>query len=244
MKIILLTGSAGSIGSEIIKNLSKKNKIICVDKNLKELIKLKKKFNKVDIYKCELHKETQVEKLIKIIKNKYKKIDILINNVGKISNEPIIKIGKKGLVSHSYKKWNEIINANLNSVFLISSKIIKVLCSSRSKGLIINISSVSAKGNIGQSGYSSAKAAVEILTKIWADELKSFGIRVACIAPGFFNTESTKRALNRNQLIHLKRVTPSNRLGRPSEIISAIKFLIQNDFFNGKILNLDGGLNL
>ena len=92
---------------------------------------------------------------------------------------------KKGLESHSYKRWKEIIDANLNSVFLISSKIIKVLCSSRSKGLIINISSVSAKGNIGQSGYSSAKAAIEILTKIWAEELKSFSIRVTCIAPGF-----------------------------------------------------------
>ena len=65
----------------------------------------------------------------------------------------------------------------------------------KEKGLIINISSISAQGNAGQSAYAASKAAVEALTKTWSKELGMFKIRCACIAPGFFNTPSTKSSL-------------------------------------------------
>jgi len=244
MKTILLTGAAGSIGEKIIRSFCKSYKIICVDKNKKSLKLLKKKFSKIEIYECDLIHEPAVKKLIEFIERKFKTIDILINNAGQIYSHPIIKLGKKGFVSHSYKDWKKTIDLNLNSLFLLSSKVIENFCNNRKKGLIINISSISAKGNIGQSAYSSAKSAVEVLTKIWSEELSSFNIRVTCIAPGFFKTKSTFDSLNSYQIEHVKKNTPSLRLGKTYEIISALKFIINNKFFNGKVLPLDGGLKL
>ena len=161
-----------------------------------------------------------------------------------IYSHPIIKLTRRGFKSHSYRNWKKVLDLNLNSVFLFSSGIIENFCNNRTKGLIINIGSISAKGNIGQSAYSVAKSGIEILTKIWAHELSSFNIRVACISPGFLNTKSTNRALAKFQVEHLKDATPMKRLGSTKELNHAINFVIQNDFFNGKVLSLDGGLEI
>ena len=74
--------------------------------------------------------------------------------------------------------------------------------------------------------------------------INSFDIRVACIAPGFFDTKSTHNSLNKFQINHLRKNTPLKRLGKTKELILAIDFIIKNEFFNGKVLSLDGGLEL
>ena len=244
MKRIIITGASGSIGSEIVKYFHKKNDLICIDINKKNLNILKNKYKKIKIYQCDLTNQKNVDQLMKNLNIKYKYFDILINNAGMIYSHPMIKLSSKGLKSHSYANWKKVLDINLNSIFLFSSKIIENFCNNRTKGLIINISSISAKGNIGQSAYSVAKSGIEILTKIWAQELSSFNIRVACIAPGFFNTKSTHNSLSKFQIDHLKNATPSKRLGATKELILAINFIIKNKFFNGKILSLDGGLEI
>ena len=244
MKKIILTGSGGSIGSEIVKNFYKKNDLICIDINKKNLEILKNKFKKINIYQCDLTSQKKVNRLIYKLNKKFKQFDILINNAGMIFSHPIIKLSPKGFISHSHTIWKKILDINLNSVFLFSSKVIENFCNNRTKGLIINISSISAKGNVGQSAYSVAKSGIETLTKIWAQELSGFNIRVACIAPGFFNTKSTRNSLNNFQIDHLKNNTPLKRLGESRELIQAINFVVNNKFFNGKVLSLDGGLEL
>ena len=243
-KIIIITGASGSIGSEIVKYFYKNNDLICIDIDKKNLRILKNKFKKIKIYQCDLTNKKKVEQLINQLNTKYTYFDILINNAGMIYSHPIIKLNTKGLKLHSYANWKKVLDINLNSIFLFSSKIIENFCNNRTKGVIINISSISAKGNIGQSAYSVAKAGVEVLTKIWAQELSSFNIRVACIAPGFFNTKSTHNALSNFQIDHLKKNTPSKRLGATKELMLAINFIIKNEFFNGKVLSLDGGLEI
>ena len=244
MKKIIITGACGSIGSEIVKYFHKKNDLICIDINKKNLNILKNKYKKIKIYQCDLTNQKNVDRLMKNLNIEYKYFDILINNTGMIYSHPMIKLSPKGLKTHSYTNWKKVLDINLNSVFLFSSKIIENFCNNRTKGIIINISSISAKGNIGQSAYSVAKSGVEILTKIWAQELSSFNIRVACIAPGFFNTKSTHNSLSKFQIDHLKSKTPSKRLGVTKELILAINFIIKNKFFNGKVLSLDGGLEI
>lgn len=243
-KTIILTGAAGSIGSEIIKSFHKSYRLICVDTDIQNLKNLKKIYKSINIFKCNLLIEKEVNSLIKKVLRDFNKIDILINNAGKIYSSPIIKLGKEKFLSHNFKMWKKVIDINLNSLFLISSKVIEALCNQRKSGLIINVSSISANGNIGQSAYSSAKKSIEVLTKIWADELKDFDIRVACVAPGFFDTKSTKKSLNKIQIEHIQKFTPLKRLGRPNELVHCIKFIINNKFFNGKTLRIDGGLNL
>jgi len=244
MKTILLTGACGSIGNSIIKFFYKRYKLICLDKDKKKLSNLKKKYKKIIPMSCNLTKQVEVLNVLNKIKKRKIAIDILINNAGKIYNEPIVKIGKFGFKCHNYKSWINIINTNLNSTFLFSSNVIEYLCNTRQESLIINISSISALGNKGQSAYSASKSAVETLTKVWAKELSNFKIRVACISPGFFDTESTSKSLNKNHIDNLISNTPSKRMGKKDELINAINFVINNKFFNGKILNLDGGLVL
>ncbi|WP_440650528.1 SDR family NAD(P)-dependent oxidoreductase [Candidatus Pelagibacter sp. HIMB1495] len=244
MKRIIITGATGSIGNEIVKYFYKSNELICIDINKKELKILKNKFKKIKIYECDITNQKKVDELFKKLNLKFKYFDILINNAGKIYNQPIVKLTTSGFKSHNYKIWKNILDLNLNSVFLFSSKIIENFCNNRTGGLIINISSISAKGNIGQSAYSVAKSGIEILTKIWAQELSNLNIRVACIAPGFLNTRSTYKSLSKFQIDHLKNITPIKRLGNTKELILAIKFIINNKFFNGKVLSLDGGLEI
>ena len=244
MKRIIITGASGSIGSEIVKYFYKKNDLICIDIDKKNLKILKNKYKKIKTYQCDLTSKKKVDQLMSQLNTKYKHFDILINNAGKIYSNPIIKLSSKGLKSHSYTDWKKILDVNLNSIFLFSSSIIENFCKNRTKGIIINISSISAKGNKGQSAYSVAKSGVEILTKVWAQELSSFNIRVVCIAPGFFNTKSTIRSLSSFQIDHLKKNTPLKRMGSTKELIQAINFVIKNKFFNGKVLSLDGGLEI
>lgn len=242
---IIVTGAAGNLGEAIVKNLIKKNfKIICFDNDKKKLSELKKKYKKIDGYIVDLKSEKKLVTAFKRIFRKYKKIDVLINNAGFITNSLIVSLDEKGIKRHSYNLWKKTILNNLDSTFLISSFVIQNMISIRNEGLIINISSISAKGNVGQSAYSAAKSGVDALTKTWSKELSKFKIRVAGISPGFIETISTKKAISKNIIEKIKENTPSQRLGKKSEFIQAVNFIINNKFFNGKILEIDGGLNI
>ena len=142
---------------------------------------------------------------------------------------------------------NEIarcLSSNLNSTFLTSTYAIENMVLNRKSGLIINISSISAEGNIGQAAYSSSKAAIESFSTTLSKELAIFGIRVISIAPGFFNTKSTHKSLSKNQVLNIKSITPVGRLGKIQELTNAINFVINNKFYNGKVLKIDGGLRI
>ena len=244
MKKIVITGASGNIGTEITKYFYNKYHLICLDKNLNTLKVLKKKFPKIEIYKLDLNNLKNLSTIIKKITKKNKQIDILINNAGKIFSNPIIRFKAGKIEKHSFKDWEEVIKTNLTSTFNISSFLIENMVANRNPGLIINISSIASEGNEGQSAYSAAKAGINALTFTWAKELSRFNIRVAGISPGFFSTESTYKSINKSHINHIKENTPSKRLGKLSELIHGIDFIIKNKFFNGKILKIDGGLKI
>src|SRR5260370_22314000 len=131
--------------------------------------------------------------------------------------------------------------ADLNAVLYMTSCIVENMVATRTRGIVVNISSVSAAGNAGQSAYSAAKAGVNALTATWAKELSMMGIRVVAIAPGFTETESTREALIEAVLNETVKRVPLRRLGKPDEIADGVIHLIENDFFNGKVFELDGG---
>ena len=116
------------------------------------------------------------------------------------------------------------------------------MAANRIKGVIVNLSSVSAAGNPGQTAYSAAKAGVEAMTAVWARELGPLGIRVVAIAPGFVDTHSTHAALSEEALKEWKRRTPLGRLGTAQEIASTVLFVLENDFISGCTIRVDGGL--
>jgi len=240
---LLITGAAGSIGYEIIKKFyESKYNIIAVDiTKKKDLIKI---FPKINYFSCDLTNEKLTKKLFLKIEKKFKSIDVLINNAGLIFNSLIVSRTKNGLKKHSYIEWKKVLSSNLNSTFLTSTYAIENMVLNRKSGLIINISSISAEGNIGQAAYSSSKAAIESFSTTLSKELAIFGIRVVSIAPGFFNTKSTHKSLSKNQVLNIKSITPVGRLGKIQELTNAINFVINNKFYNGKVLKIDGGLRI
>ncbi|HNO23534.1 MAG TPA: SDR family oxidoreductase, partial [Leptospiraceae bacterium] len=111
-------------------------------------------------------------------------------------------------------------------------------------GVIIPISSVAMHGNAGQSNYSAAKAGVASMTKLWAQELKNYKIRVAGIAPGFIATEMVLKDMKQEALEKWKSLIPIGRLGEPSEISASAEFIVENDLVNGVILEISGGIKI
>jgi 3-oxoacyl-[acyl-carrier protein] reductase len=135
-----------------------------------------------------------------------------------------------------------VISTDLNSVFYVTLNVVEKMVLKRTKGVIANISSVCAAGNAGQSAYSAAKAGVNALTAVWAKELSPWGIRVVGIAPGYTDTESTRKVMNDEVLKDLVSRVPLRRLGNVSEIARFILHALTNDFIIGKTIEIDGGL--
>jgi 3-oxoacyl-[acyl-carrier protein] reductase len=119
--------------------------------------------------------------------------------------------------------------------------VVEGMLRARRPGLIVNVSSISRAGNPGQSAYAASKAAVDALTVTWSQELAIYGIRVVALAPGFIETSMTTRI----PPVFLERIrerTPLGRFGTLDEFGHVIEFIVENDYLNGKVLELDGGL--
>ena len=168
--------------------------------------------------------------------------DVLINNAGILYSAPLIKLGEDGLRVHAQEAWDRVLKTNLSSVFYVTAHVVAKMIATRTKGVVVNIGSVSAAGNPGASAYSAAKAGVHALTRAWAKELGPMGIRVIAIAPGFMDTDSAHAATSENALRETIKRVPLRRLGKVEEVAAAVVAAIENDFFNGKVFELDGGL--
>src|ERR1051325_5035603 len=110
--------------------------------------------------------------------------DVLINNAGILYSEPLVKIAEDGPKLHAYESWDRVLRTNLSSVFYVTVPVVAKMIVTRTKGIVVNIGSVSAAGNPGASAYSAAKAGVHALTQAWAKELGPRGIRGTGMRPG------------------------------------------------------------
>ena len=241
---ILITGGGRGIGNYIaMQLLGKVSKVIVIDQDLQLLKNLPESPNLVT-YHADITAPDVVEETVKEIFEKHGGINVCINNAGIIHSEPLVNILNRGDKKHNISNWNKVIDINLNAVFYVTSNVVENMVSHRKKGVIINVSSISAQGNAGQSAYAASKAAIEALTKTWSRELGMFNIRCACIAPGFFNTPSTKESLSENMLAKWQKSVPLGKLGELDDLLNAVEFIISNEYFNGKVLALDGGLSI
>jgi 3-oxoacyl-[acyl-carrier protein] reductase len=170
--------------------------------------------------------------------------DVLINNAGLLYSAPLVAITSEGVTRHDVAMWHRVLTADLSSVFYMTSCVVEQMMVARTRGVVVNISSVSAAGNAGQSAYSAAKAGVNALTATWAKELGPLGIRVLAVAPGFVGLDSTRAAVSESVLRETIKRVPLRRLGTPEEVAAGVLCVIENDFVAGKVFELDGGLTL
>jgi len=171
-------------------------------------------------------------------------LDVLVNNAG-ITRDALLVKAKNGeiLSKMSLAQWNAVLNVNLTGVFLCAREAAERMIRLGNGGLIINISSISREGNAGQTNYSASKAGVAAMTVVWAKELARHGIRSAAIAPGFCATDILA-AMKPELVAKVTEAVPLQRLGDPAEIASTAVYIAENDFVDGRVIEVDGGLRL
>lgn len=242
-KKVIVTGGVRGLGRAMVDKLIENEATVTVfDLNVAGLGELSRQQTSLNCVECDVSDYEQVRLAMDQYHQRFGVADILINNAGILYSEPLVRITPTGVARHDPVMWNKVLAADLNSVFYMTSCVVERMITTRTKGVIVNISSVSAAGNTGQSAYSAAKAGVNALTAVWAKELSPMGVRVVGVAPGFTETESTKEAVSEATLREIVKRVPLRRLGKPEEIAEGVLSAIGNDFFNGKVLELDGGL--
>ncbi len=244
-KNVIVTGGAKGIGEALVSNLVNEGARVGVfDIDVADFSKLQQSNANVCCIECNVADPVKVKSAVDRFYNEFGEIHILVNNAGILFSAPLVRLTPEGVIKHDVNMWKKVIAPDLNSVFYMTSHVAEKMILKRTKGVIVNISSICAAGNAGQSAYSAAKAGVNALTVTWAKELGLLGIRVIGIAPGFFDTESTHKALSDDHIKHVVKEVPLRRLGKTDEIAHCVTSVLQNDYINGKIIEIDGGLTI
>lgn len=240
MKTVLITGSSRGIGAAIARRLNDEYKIIInynksKDKAFALMEELRETNPNVIAIKANVSDESEVENMFSIAEKNFGHVDILINNAG-ISHFSLIQ-------DIDFGTWKDVINTNLNSVFLNSKRAIPNMIS-KQYGVIINMSSI--WGEIGASMetlYSASKGAINTFTKAMAKELAPSGIRVNAIAPGIVDTDMMKNDFSMEELEALKNEVAINRFAKPEEIAGLVSYLISDEasYITGDIIHINGG---
>lgn len=235
-KIVLITGAARGIGRGIVEELSKNGEytiIVNYNKSEKEANELKEIIGEnIEIYRTDITNKIEVENMINYVIDKYGKIDVLINNAG------ISQI--KMFNDITEEDWNNMITANLTSVFLTTKAVADNMLHNKN-GCIINISSI--WGMVGGScevHYSAAKAGIIGMSKALAKEFGPSNIRVNVIAPGDIDTDMNK-GLSEESIKEIKEETPLRKIGKPIDIARCVKWLIEDEFTTGQVISPNGG---
>lgn len=233
-KVVIVTGASRGIGREIAKELAEKGYIVIANynKSVEQAKKLKQENSNIEIYKADVSKRDEVKEMIKYVINKYKKIDVLINNAG---------ISKSSLfLDVTDSLWEEIINNDLYSAYCVTQEVLPFMLH-RKQGCIINISSVwGMVGGACETVYSIAKAGMDGMTKALAKELGPSNIRVNSIAPGIIDTDMNKN-LTDEEIDKIKEEIPLGKIGKTSDIAKSIKWLIEDEYTTGQIISINGG---
>ena len=236
MKNVLITGTTGGIGSAILDIFYKNEfNIIATGTNEDKLEKSQKKYSeRVSTIKCDLSDENQINHLVSQAQTSCGSIDILINNAGITKDNVFLRMQKD--------QWDDVINVNLNSNFILTKLVIKGMIKKR-WGRVVNITSVVAKiGNAGQANYVASKSAIEGFSRTLAQEVASRNINVNVISPGFISSPMTDK-LNDKQKDQILQKIPMNRFGQPNEIANLVKFLSSEEcsYITGQNIIIDGG---
>ncbi|WP_396587287.1 SDR family oxidoreductase [Bermanella sp. R86510] len=246
---IAITGAAQGLGLAMAKHLAKHGaKLALLDLDSDRLTEAKELClslgsPNVITYKVNVANECEVETVFEDIPTQLGGLNGLINNAGILRDGLLVKDKNGKLEKLSLNHWQSVIDVNLTGVFLCGRECAYQMAKHQQQGCIINISSISRAGNMGQSNYSAAKAGVASLSTVWAKELASYGIRSNAIAPGFIETDMTAN-IRPDIIQKMTKGIPSGRMGHVNEIAQTVRFLLENDYMNGRIVEVDGGLRL
>ncbi len=248
-KVIAVTGGGQGLGLAMALGLAAKGAVLAlIDLNAERLEdavqQCKLAGGEASAYICNVADEDQVIALFDKITDELGALSGVINNAGILRDGMLIK-AKDGKVTRrmSLAEWQAVIDVNLTGVFLCGREAATRMIEQGNGGVIINISSVSRAGNIGQTNYSAAKAGVSAMTVTWGKELARYGIRCMGIAPGFIGTEMVA-SMKPEALEKMTAQIPLRRVGAPEEIASTAVFIFENDYLTGRVIETDGGIRM
>ena len=247
-KVVVITGGAGGLGLAMAQNFAQAGaKIALIDVDQEKLERACAELGsdtEVQGYALDITDEEDVVAGFAYILEDFGQVNVLVNNAGILRDGMLVK-AKDGKVTDrmSYEQFQSVINVNLTGSFLCGREAAAAMIESGQAGVIVNISSLAKAGNMGQSNYAASKAGVAAMSVGWAKELARYNIRSAAVAPGVIATEMTA-AMKPEALERLEKLVPVGRLGNADEIASTVRFIIENDYVNGRVFEIDGGIRL
>jgi 3-oxoacyl-[acyl-carrier protein] reductase len=239
-KVALITGASRGIGRAIAKVLASKGATVVGTSTTEEgASSISHYFAKWglpgDGIVMDVADSLSVEEGIKQIQTAYGTPLILINNAGMTSDNLLMRMKEE--------EWLDVVNTNLNSVYRTTKAVLRGMTKAK-WGRVVNISSVVASmGNAGQVNYAASKAGLEGFTRSIAKEVASRGITLNCVAPGFIDTDMTKKLTEEQRAAMLKGI-PAQRLGEPEEVAALVSFLLSDEagYINGETIHINGGM--
>jgi 2-deoxy-D-gluconate 3-dehydrogenase len=238
-KVAVVTGSSTGLGQGMAIGLAKAGaSVALVDRvdSTDTKTEIEKLGMKAEIITADFSFRDQVKSVIPKVVEQFGTVDILVNNAGIIRREKLLEF--------SEENWDDVININLNSIFILSQIAARVMVEKK-YGKIINVASLlSFQGGIWVPSYTASKGGVAQLTKAFANELASSGVNCNAIAPGYMvtnNTTNLRKDKERFESISAR--IPAGRWGTPEDLQGAVVFLASHasDYVTGHVLLVDGG---
>jgi len=248
-KVAIVTGGASGLGLATVRNLHQKEvKVMIFDVNEEKAKEISEELGaNVSYALVNVADEESVMTGIQQMMEKYGELHICVNCAG--IAPPGKTVGKKGVLP--LENFKKVIDINLIGTFnvlrLAAEQMIKntPLTEDGERGIIINTASVAAfDGQMGQAAYGASKAGVAGMTLPIARDLSEYGIRINTIAPGLFRTPMAAGLPEKIVEKLGSMVEFPKRLGKPEEYASLVQFFIENNYINGEVIRLDGGIRM
>jgi 3-oxoacyl-[acyl-carrier protein] reductase len=245
-KLVAITGSGRGIGRAMALAFAQKRaNLALIDLNAADLAKTQALCESAGVragtYVCNVTREQEVESTLDQVVSDFGRLDVMLNNAGITKDALLIKVQDGKVVNKmSMDQWRAVVDVNLTGVFLGAREAAARMVALGNGGVIISTSSISRAGNMGQSNYSATKAGVVSMTVVWAKELARHGIRTGAIAPGFTRTEILD-TMKPEMIERAVNAVPLRRMAEPAEMAHAAIFIAENDYFSGRVIEVDGG---
>jgi 3-oxoacyl-[acyl-carrier protein] reductase len=248
---IIVTGAAQGMGAHFARRLAEAGAQVAagdvMEEGLAQLAASTRGLpGKVHTRKLDVANEADVGTFVDWAHGAMNGLNGLINNAGILRDGLLVKKDKTtGEITKLTKdKWDAVIGVNLTgATFMVRDTVAKMAATEQRPGVIVNMSSIARHGNRGQSNYVSAKAALAANTLTWSREFAPFAVRVGAVAPGMIETPMTQ-GMNQKARDALVANIPVGRIGLPEDIWVAVKFVLECDYFNGRTIDVDGGLSM
>jgi 3-oxoacyl-[acyl-carrier protein] reductase len=247
---MIVTGAAQGLGAHFARRIAEAGGSVAAgDVNEEGLARLAEECKglpgKVFTRRLDVASEADIAAFVEFASNSMGGLNGLVNNAGILRDGLLVKQDREtGKIQKLTKEqWQLVIDVNLTGATLMVRDVVAKMAETGTKGVVVNMSSIARHGNRGQSNYAAAKAALATNTKTWALEFARFGVRVGAIAPGMVETPMTQ-GMNQKARDALVASIPVNRIGAPEDIWLAVRFVIECEYFNGRTIDVDGGLSM